>query len=62
MAGVIGAQKFIYDVWEDTVNTASCMESHGVPGENQTTETTFELLKDNYHSEEWGEIEVKDLP
>ena len=37
VAGVIGIRKFIYDVWGDTVNTASRMESHGVPGRVQVT-------------------------
>ncbi len=38
VAGVIGRRKFMYDLWGDTVNTASRMESHGVPGEIQVTE------------------------
>jgi predicted ATPase/class 3 adenylate cyclase len=48
IAGVIGKRKFAYDLWGDTVNTASRMESHGIPGETQVTEVTYQLLKDYY--------------
>ena len=59
VAGVIGKKKFIYDVWGDTVNTASRMESHGREGEIQVTEATYERIKDHYELEERGEIDVK---
>ena len=59
IAGVIGRHKFIYDLWGDTVNTASRMESHGLPGRIQVTEATYERLRDRYRFEERGEIEVK---
>jgi len=59
VAGVIGTKKFIYDLWGDTVNTASRMESHGAIGEVQVTEATYELLKDKYEFEERGAIAVK---
>ena len=59
IAGVIGRRKFIYDLWGDTVNTASRMESHGLPGRIQVTATTYERLRDRYRFEERGEIEVK---
>jgi class 3 adenylate cyclase len=59
VAGVIGTKKFIYDLWGDTVNTASRMESHGAIGEIQVTEATYELLKDKYQFEERGAIAVK---
>lgn len=59
VAGVIGTRKFAYDVWGDTVNTASRMESHGIPGEIQVSEATFRLLKDKYTFEERGAIEIK---
>ena len=59
VAGVIGRHKFIYDLWGDTVNTASRMESHGIPEEIQVTESTYLLLKDKYEFEERGEIEIK---
>ena len=59
IAGVIGRHKFIYDLWGDTVNTASRMESHSLPGRIQVTEATYERLRDRYRFEERGEIEVK---
>lgn len=46
VGGVIGRQKFHYDVWGDAVNMASRMESQGVPGKIQITRDTYELLKD----------------
>jgi class 3 adenylate cyclase len=59
IAGVIGRRKFIYDLWGDTVNTASRMESSGLPGRIQVTTATYERLRDHYRFEERGEIEVK---
>jgi class 3 adenylate cyclase len=61
VAGVIGRQKFIYDLWGDAVNTASRMESSGIPGKIQVSETTYHLLKDKaqYQFEERGVISVK---
>ncbi|MBI3396671.1 MAG: adenylate/guanylate cyclase domain-containing protein [Spirochaetia bacterium] len=61
VAGVIGKKKFIYDLWGDSVNTASRMESHGLPGQIQVTETTYELLKGKFRLEERGIIDVKGL-
>jgi class 3 adenylate cyclase len=59
VAGVIGRRKFTYDLWGDTVNTASRMESHGVPGRIQVGETAYRRLRDRYAFEPRGEIEVK---
>jgi adenylate cyclase len=59
VAGVIGSSKFSYDLWGDTVNTASRMESHGVPGCIQVTERTYARLKDAYRFECRGPIQVK---
>ncbi len=61
VAGVIGKKKFIYDLWGDSVNTASRMESHGLPGQIQVSESTYQLLKDNFQFEDRGQIEVKGL-
>lgn len=61
VAGVIGKKKFIYDLWGDSVNTASRMESHGLPGQIQVTESTYALIKDKFTLELRGEIEVKGL-
>lgn len=58
-AGVIGRKKFTYDLWGDTVNLASRMESLCLPGKIQVTATTYERLKDKYRFEERGLIEVK---
>ncbi|MBD1843292.1 response regulator [Cyanobacteria bacterium FACHB-63] len=59
VAGVIGARKFTYDLWGDTVNIASRMESQGVPGSIQTTRATYERLRDRYLFEKRGAIEVR---
>jgi NAD(P)-dependent dehydrogenase (short-subunit alcohol dehydrogenase family)/class 3 adenylate cyclase len=59
VAGVIGRRKFIYDLWGDTVNTASRMESHGVPGQIQCTEAVYKRLDGGYRFEPRGAIEVK---
>ena len=59
IAGVIGSRKFAYDLWGDTVNTASRMESHGLAGRIQVTEGTYRRLRGRYAFEERGEIEVK---
>jgi adenylate cyclase len=59
VAGVIGIKKFIYDLWGDTVNIASRMESHGVPGRIHVSAATFELLEESFLLEERGKISVK---
>jgi adenylate cyclase len=59
VAGVIGRAKFIYDVWGDTVNTASRMESHALPGTIQVTERAYERLRHGYTFRARGTIDVK---
>jgi guanylate cyclase len=59
VAGVIGNRKFSYDVWGDTVNMASRMESHGLTGEIQVTRTVMQALCDRYEFEGRGRIDVK---
>jgi class 3 adenylate cyclase len=59
IAGVIGLKRFIYDLWGDTVNIASRMESHGMTGCIQMTTATHELLRDKYYFEKRGTIQVK---
>lgn len=59
IGGVIGLKKFIYDVWGDTVNTASRMESHGEPGRVQVTAATARRLSDRYRFVRRGVVEVK---
>lgn len=59
VAGVIGEKKFIYDLWGDTVNTASRMESHGVPGSIQVSEDAYRLLRGRYAFERRGSIPIK---
>ena len=59
VAGVIGTKRFLYDLWGDAVNTASRMETHGMPGEIQITRTTYELLKDEFVCRWRGTIDVK---
>lgn len=59
MAGVIGQRKFVYDLWGDTVNTASRMESHGLPGRIQISQDTYELAKQHYQFEPRAPLSVK---
>jgi class 3 adenylate cyclase len=59
VAGVIGVKKFIYDIWGDTVNTASRLESHGAPGRIQVTTHTAERLAHRYRFEARGMVELK---
>jgi class 3 adenylate cyclase len=59
VAGVIGTTKFSYDLWGDTVNTASRMESGGVVGCIQVTERTYRRLRDGYRFERRGPVQVK---
>ncbi|MEA5577676.1 adenylate/guanylate cyclase domain-containing protein [Anabaena sp. UHCC 0451] len=59
VAGVIGLKKFAYDLWGDTVNTASRMESHGIPDFIQVCEASYDLLKEDYLLQKRGLIQVK---
>lgn len=59
VAGIVGIKKFQYDIWGDTVNTASRMESSGAVGKVNISESTYELIKDQFTCEHRGEIEAK---
>ena len=59
VGGVIGKNKFAYDFWGDTVNTASRMESHGLAGRIHISEETKLEISDLYETEQRGEIQVK---
>ncbi len=59
VAGIIGTRKFAYDLWGDTVNIASRMESHGQPGQIQVSEATKQLLEGKYDFEPVGVIPIK---
>lgn len=59
VAGVIGSHKFQYDIWGDTVNTASRMESHGEPGRIQISDSTRDLIKERFVTTQRGPVDVK---
>jgi guanylate cyclase len=59
VAGVVGRRKFQYDVWGDSVNIASPMESQGVPDHVQITGATRDLIKDKFLFERRGMVEIK---
>jgi class 3 adenylate cyclase len=59
IGGVIGRDKFVFDIWGDAVNLASRMESTGVPGRIQIGPATYELLKDDFEFEARGSVPVK---
>jgi adenylate cyclase len=59
VAGIVGTHKFAYDLWGDVVNTASRMESHGVPGSIQISGATRDLIADDFECERRGTVDVK---
>ena len=59
VAGVIGTKKFIYDLWGDTVNTASRMQTYGVEGAIQVSQETYRRLRDKYQFQDRGLIDMK---
>lgn len=59
VAGVVGTKKFAYDIWGDTVNIASRLESNSEPGKINISDSTFQLVKDQYKCTYRGEIEAK---
>ena len=59
IAGVIGKQKFSYDLWGNTVNVASRMESEGIPDQIQISAETLNMLSDRYKTSSRGEIKIK---
>lgn len=59
VAGIVGIKKFQYDIWGDTVNTASRMESSGEAGKVNVSESTYSLVQDDFYFKYRGEIEAK---
>jgi class 3 adenylate cyclase len=59
VAGIVGIKKFAYDIWGDTVNIASRMESNGEPGKVNISGSTYELVKDHFVCTQRGKIKVK---
>ena len=59
VAGIVGTKKFAYDIWGDTVNVASRMESQGVPGKVNISGSTYEMIKHNFQCTYRGKIEAK---
>lgn len=59
VAGIVGIKKFQYDIWGDTVNTASRMESSGEVGKVNISHSTYELVKDEFKCEPRGKIQAK---
>ncbi|MCO6480761.1 MAG: tetratricopeptide repeat protein [Phaeodactylibacter sp.] len=60
IAGIVGIRKFAYDIWGDTVNLASRMESSGHAGKINISQRTYDLIKDQYHCIHRGKVSTKD--
>ena len=61
VAGIIGTRKFAYDLWGDTVNMASRLESHGLSGRIQVSEPTYLALRERFDFEPRGEVDIKSI-
>jgi len=59
IAGIVGATKFAYDIWGDTVNTAARMEESSAEGKINISQTTYNLVKDKFECTYRGDIEAK---
>ena len=59
VAGVVGKKKFAYDIWGDTVNTASRIESNGEVDQVNISESTYDLVKDDFECKALGQIKAK---
>ncbi len=59
MAGVVGTKKFTYDIWGDAVNIAALMESNGLAGRINISESTYPRVRDLFEAEHRGSIEAK---
>ena len=59
VAGIVGVKKFAYDIWGNTVNIASRMESSGEPGKVNISGPTYEIIKDKFECTHRGKIEAK---
>ena len=59
VAGIIGTHKFVYDIWDDSLNITSRMESHGLPNRSQVSAATHEHLRGQFRLEPHGSVDVK---
>ena len=59
VAGIVGIKKFQYDIWGDTVNTASRMESSGEAGKINISKSTYHLVKEKYNCTYRGKVKAK---